>query len=391
LIALHLISGCSRRDFAAGTLSSTPMTVRPVAESDTVAAARQALASARRPRASAPGPGSEQLRRAYLELLKLALCDLTGISTISVGRAEDGVASRELTGDQLGVRVIGMDWPLQGLTMIGLERLDDLQRCVESVVCEGIEGDLIEAGVWRGGAAIMARATLDSLGAGDRMVWVADSFRGFPGVERSEDRWEQIDYLSVPAGEVKANFERLGLDGGVQFVEGYFAETLPALRDNRWSLIRLDGDTYESTLTALESLYPQLSVGGYLIVDDYGALRECRTAVDEFRAAHRIEEPFERVDWTCVRWRRSEARFHGEPLRQPESGTRAAVAEPKGESARRRDGRVPSLHELSLERELAAVRVRLEASDAELARMRAMPLRTVGAGMRRKLSRGHKS
>ena len=79
---------------------------------------------------------------------------------------------------------------------------------------------------------------------------------------------------------------------------------MPALRGRRWSLVRLDGDTYDATRLALDALYPGLAPGGYLIVDDYGALDECRRAVDEFRAEHGIAEPLEQVDWTCVRWRR---------------------------------------------------------------------------------------
>jgi O-methyltransferase len=365
-----------------------PVTVRSANESDAVAAAREALASARQPRASAPEPSPDRLRRAYLELLKLALCDLTGTSTISVGRGEDGaVASRELSGDQLGVRVLGMDWPLQGLTMIGLDRLDDLQRCVESVVAEGIEGDLIEAGVWRGGAAIMARATLDSLGARDRLVWVADSFRGFPGAERSEDRWDEIDYLSVPVSEVRGNFERFGLDRGVRFVEGFFADTLPSLRGRRWSLIRLDGDTYDATWTALESLYPGLSTGGYVIVDDYGALSECRAAVDEFRTAHQIDAPLQRVDWTCVRWRRNDERFSPGAVRPSAVAPPESAAQPSENHARTPHGHIPSFHELSLKRELESLRGRLAASEAELARLRATPLQRLRGRVRRELGR----
>lgn len=357
-----------------------------------MAAAREALASARRPRASGPELGSEELRRAYLEVLKLALCDLTGTSTISVGRAAGGViATRELSDDQLGVRVLGMDWPLQGLTMIGLDRLDDLQRCIESVVAEGIQGDVIEAGVWRGGAAILARATLDSLGARNREVWVADSFRGFPHADRSEDDWEQIDYLSVPVEEVKANFARFGLERGVRFVEGFFADTLPGLSDHGWALIRLDGDTYEATLTALESLYPQLSPGGYLIVDDYGALRECRTAVDEFRAAHGIREPLDKVDWTCVRWRRTDGRFEGKPLPGAGSDATAAVADSRREPPRPHDGHIPSFHELALERELEVARAQLQATEAKLTRLRATPLRRLRARVTRELGKGHES
>src|SRR5207248_1254065 len=107
--------------------------------------------------------------------------DLAGATTTSVARTQDGIVmSRELAGRQLRMRAAGLDWPLHGLTMVGLTRLDDLQECVERIVRDGVQGDLIEAGSWRGGASILMRATLDTLGGPPRTVWVADSFEGFP-------------------------------------------------------------------------------------------------------------------------------------------------------------------------------------------------------------------
>jgi O-methyltransferase len=256
-------------------------------------------------RATAPKPGEEGLRSAYLSLLKLSLCDLAGTTTQSVGLNPDGtVHTRELAGEQRGLRACGMDWPLQGLTMAGLKRLDDLQACVEAVVADGVEGDLVETGAWRGGASILMRATLDALGATDRTVVVCDSFAGFPA-DAAADGLDAVDFLVVPREEVEASFERLGCREGVRFVEGLFEDTMPGLADGRWAIVRLDGDSYEATRTTLEALYPGLAVGGHLIVDDYGALDECRRAVDEFRARNGIEEPLEVVDWTCVRWRRA--------------------------------------------------------------------------------------
>src|SRR3954451_18998803 len=99
------------------------------------------LVAARPARAAGPKGDQESLRTAYLELLKLALCDLCGTSTVSVGRTQEGlVMSREMSGDQLRLRAAGMDWPLTGLTVGGLRRLDDLQSCVESVVAGGVDG-----------------------------------------------------------------------------------------------------------------------------------------------------------------------------------------------------------------------------------------------------------
>ena len=310
--------------------------------------------AAREPSAPGPRPDAEALRTAYLGLLKLALCDLAGTRTASVSRLLDGrVASRELSGDDRRLRSAGLDWPLYGLTMVGLNRLDDLQACVESVVRERVEGDLIEAGTWRAGASILMRATLDSLGADERTVHVADSFQGFPAADGVSDL-NEIDFLAVPEQEVRDSFGRFGLDRGVRLVPGFFEETLPALAGNRWALIRLDGDTYDATRTALEALYPDLAVGGYVIVDDYVVMQkqECRRAVDEFRTQHGIAEPLEQVDWTCVRWRRADdAPIEAAPV--PRSAPARAETLPRGAA------RVPTGRELELEDEVAALRERL--------------------------------
>ncbi len=95
-----------------------------------------------------------------------------------------------------------------------------------------------------------------------------------------------------------------GYSQGVEFVPGLFADTLRSLPRRPWALVRVDGDTYEATRLTLEALYPGVVRGGYVVIDDYGALEECSRAVDEFRDREGIVEPLEEVDWTCVRWRR---------------------------------------------------------------------------------------
>jgi hypothetical protein len=317
-------------------------------------------------RAARPRPDVESMRAAYLELLKLALCDLVGASTLSVmksghGRETDGrIFSRELSGAELGLRSKGVDWPWSGLTMVGLTRLDDLQQCVESVVADGVDGDLIEAGAWRGGASILVRATLDSLGADDRTVWVADSFRGLPPPDRErfpEDReldLSPLDYLAVPIDEVRGYFARFGCEHGVRYLEGLFADTLPTLIGHRWSLVRLDGDTYESTWVGLDSLYPGLSAGGYVIVDDYLLIDECRRAVDDYRREHGITEPIEDVDWNGIRWRReSEGSPRGNGRAEPSGEAAPPVV---GDEPRRERAWIPTERELELERQVAALR-----------------------------------
>lgn len=312
-------------------------------------------------RAIAPGPEAESLRRAYLELLKLGLADLAGAETLSVEFLRGGrVYSRRLPREHLAPRVDGRDWPFGGLTMGGLKRLDDLQGCVETLVADGIEGDLIEAGAWRGGSSIVMRATLDSLGATDREVWVVDSFQGFPGsgdgpvVDPEAEEMSMLEFLSIPVEEVKASFDRLGLGDGVRFVPGFFAQTMPQLRGGHWALVRLDGDSYEATRDCLEALYPGLAKGGYLVVDDYGAIEVCRRAVDDYRNEHGITELLEQVDWTCVRWRRE-----SEPEAAPARSTDAVVVkEIPPAAAAGTEKRIPDIHELQLENEIAELRRR---------------------------------
>jgi hypothetical protein len=323
--------------------------------------------TAREIRAVGPRADSESLRVAYLDLLKLTLCDLAGARTESVGRTDDRrVFARELTGEQLQLRIAGMDWPLSGLTMVGLDRLDDLQTCVESVVGDGVYGDLIEAGAWRGGASILMRATLDSVGDDERTVWVADSFQGFPAPDEGFPEDRELDlsafgFLSARLEDVQSYFARFGLERGVEFVPGFFEETLPPLRDRRWSIVRLDGDTYESTWLALESLYPGLSAGGYLIVDDYPLIEECKRAVDDFRSEHGIREPLQSVGRIGVRWRLESApEIAARPARP---GVRRQGSARAGE--RQPEERVPTARELELERELATLRERANPTKPE--------------------------
>jgi O-methyltransferase len=209
-------------------------------------------------------------------------------------------------------RTEGRDWPIDAETMIGLKRLNNVQACITDVLERGVPGDLIETGVWRGGTIIFMRAVLKAYGAQDRTVWAADSFRGLPKPDASlhpddaEDALWAQQSLAIGLEQVKDNFRRYGLlDDQVRFLPGWFRDTLPTAPIERLSVMRLDGDLYESTMTALESLYPRLSVGGYAIIDDYHAVRGCRRAVDDFRTRHRITDELQQADWSCVYWRRT--------------------------------------------------------------------------------------
>lgn len=237
----------------------------------------------------------------YLDLMKRCL-------TNSIYGASEG---ETFEADQ---RASGHDWPPTAHTMIGLRRLDQVQRCVDDVIHSQVPGDLIETGVWRGGASIFMRALLRVHGVSDRTVWVADSFEGLPAPDLEhypQDTGEVatlhgVAYLAVSLEQVKDNFRAYGLlDDHVRFLKGWFKDTLPDVPINRLAVIRLDGDMYQSTMQALDALYPKLSVGGYVIVDDYGAIEQCRQAVHDYREAHGISDEMTMVDWTGVHWKRS--------------------------------------------------------------------------------------
>ena len=218
---------------------------------------------------------------------------------------------RHVPFDQQG-RAEGRDWPARAESMAGLKRLDNLLFCVTDVLRRGVPGDLIETGAWRGGVTIFMRAILEAYGDPDRRVWVADSFQGLPKpdperwpAEAGDEHWT-MEQLAVPLEEVQASFARYGLlDERVRFLPGWFKDTLPTAPIERLAVLRLDGDMYGSTMEALDALYPKLSQGGYVIVDDYGAIPQCKEAVTDFRTAHGIIDPMEPVDWTGVYWQRS--------------------------------------------------------------------------------------
>jgi O-methyltransferase len=195
-------------------------------------------------------------------------------------------------------------------TMIGRKRLENIEHCLDVIRTEGIPGDLIETGVWRGGATIFMRGYLAVYDLPERNVWVADSFEGLPKPSLAQDEgWDfsaaEMPILAVSLDEVKENFRRYDLlDDRVRFLKGWFKDTLPAAPIGKLALARMDGDLYESTMDALNALYDRVVPGGFLLVDDYGDFEPCRRAVDEFRQRRGITVPLQRVDWSGSFWRK---------------------------------------------------------------------------------------
>ena len=232
-----------------------------------------------------------RLRAAYLDLM----CDSL------VGRLNrDPAIQPHIGGYDENHRLNGWDWPSLAPSMIGARRMRHLRAECERVISGGVAGDFLEAGVWRGGSAMMMRAALKAYGVTDRRVIAADTFDGQPLDTDPEDsaaflREEPV--FAVPLYEVRATFERYGLlDRQVVFLEGPFAETLANAPVERLAILRLDGDTFSSARDTLAALYDKLSPGGSVILDDYYLFEDNRRAVDIFRAEREIVDPIVGID-----------------------------------------------------------------------------------------------
>lgn len=251
----------------------------------------------------------------------------------------------------------GKTWPpgANAFSMAGQRRLDSFSALVATAIEDGVPGNVIETGVWRGGASFMAAKTMELMGvkAAGRRAYLADSFQGIPdqatyGKGRFTDPPSTANSVvegAVPskrmskkaaataAGSwfgralslaadpitnlmnvidggahtlailnnnsperVRADAVRIGLDmSRLTFVVGFFNESIPKLvKDEptvQFAVVRLDGDTFLSTYEAIDLLYPRLSPGGFLIVDDYLDWLTCRKAIDLYRQRHSIMEP----------------------------------------------------------------------------------------------------
>jgi O-methyltransferase len=318
---------------------------------------RDRLAS---PRVAAAEASADQARELYLDLLKRTLTGalaedndsiLGGVRTagspVAWKRAADAIgraASRfgfEIAYKKRydpALRAIGRDWPARAESMIGLARMDNIRHCIEAVLRDGVVGDLIECGVWRGGAAIFMRGVLAAHGVSDRNVWLADSFEGLPPPDPARfppdagDRFHEQRGLAVGVEQVRHNFERYGLlDEQVRFLPGWFKDTLASAPVQRLAVLRLDADMYESTWQAIEALYPRLSPGGFCIVDDYGTLlTQCQRAIHDYRAEHGISEEIVDIDGYGAYWRKTgEASVLGE--RSHARAERTPAPEPSGD------------------------------------------------------------
>jgi len=186
----------------------------------------------------------------------------------------------------------GRCWPTSAYSMAGRRRLDNVRDLLTAAILNHIPGAFLEAGVWRGGSSIMAAGTILAFKE-SRDVFVCDSFQGLPRSSNpmDYDGWEVSDVLAVPLATVRVNFQNSGLLApNVKFIKGFFNDSLPKLARQTFKIavLRADGDMYESTMDILFNLYDKLSVGGFLIIDDWEVM-VARKAVKHFFYIHSVK------------------------------------------------------------------------------------------------------
>ncbi|WP_243544286.1 TylF/MycF/NovP-related O-methyltransferase [Pseudodesulfovibrio tunisiensis] len=200
-------------------------------------------------------------------------------------------------------------------SMTSGERMLGLIRAVEYIARAGIPGDIVECGVWKGGSSMASALALLAHEGADRDLYLFDTFAGMTA---PSDRDEAFDgsmaepvYLEsrTPEGastwcqagleEVRTNMLSTGYpEDRIHLVRGPVEQTLPHAAPERIALLRLDTDWYESTRHELEHLYPRLSPGGVLVIDDYGHWKGARKAVDEYIGKHGLKLLLTRMDYT---------------------------------------------------------------------------------------------
>jgi len=279
---------------------------------------------------SGTSSSEEELRQRYIKLLKAALRNSLYATSKPPTKAD--LARMWLFKQQLRMKFRAarspealkltprdLYWTVQGNllpahTLGSQENVDNVHSCVEAVLADGVPGDLLEAGVYRGGQSILMKGILEAYGVKDRKVILADSFEGLPEPDAdanfddviAHELLKKVGLFAAGEDVVRENFARYDLlDDNVVFIKGWFSESLPKADIGPLAIMRLDADYYHSTMDALTNLYPKLSVGGWVILDDYGHPLGCRQAVAEFREQNGIDDPIHMADAQVGYWQRT--------------------------------------------------------------------------------------
>ena len=203
---------------------------------------------------------------------------------------------------------------LSGYSMTSKERMYGLYKAVEYIAQHNIHGDIVECGVWKGGSMMSVALALQHFGRMDKDIWLYDTFEGM-----SQPTPSDLDYggrsalesiqrqglksfnemCFAPLDEVKQNMLSTNYPSQkIHFIKGKVEETIPEHLPSQISILRLDTDWYESTYHELEHLFPLLSPGGVLIIDDYGHWKGAKEAVDSYLKKYQVQILLNRLDYT---------------------------------------------------------------------------------------------
>jgi len=200
-------------------------------------------------------------------------------------------------------------------TMTSPDRIVGLANATRWLVTQGIKGDVVECGVWRGGSMMVVARVLMEVGAADRDLYLFDTFtgmtaptaedvdhRGRPAANKFAERADgdqTSDWCRAGIELVRSNLAHTGYPPDrLRFVAGMVEDTVPAQAPTSIALLRLDTDWYVSTRHELVHLWPRLASGGVCIIDDYGHWRGSRQAVDEFLAENDLNVLMHRLDYS---------------------------------------------------------------------------------------------
>ncbi len=215
--------------------------------------------------------------------------------------------------------VTDRDWDIYNsvkpYTMTSQARIQAVIDATDYILTNRIQGDFVECGVWKGGSSMAMALTAQSVGCSERSLYLYDTFEGMSEPteadislhgKNAKDQYEaaktdegHVDWCYSPIDDVRRSLESTKYPSDrMHFVQGRVEDTIPEIVPGQIALLRLDTDWYESTKHELQHLFPRLSEGGVLIVDDYGHWRGAKKAVDEYFEKHGFKVLLARTDYT---------------------------------------------------------------------------------------------
>jgi len=206
-------------------------------------------------------------------------------------------------------------WKCKSYTMTSLARMYSVYKATQHIIKNNVQSDIVECGVWKGGSMMVSAFALENLNHLERKIFLYDTYEGMskptekdvPALTKidTQAEWNKSqkdnfnDWCYSSLNEVKKNLSLTGYpQDKMVFVKGKVEDTIPKIIPEKISILRLDTDWYESTYHELTHLFPRLSHGGILIIDDYGYWKGAKEAVDKYFKEQKYPAFLNRIDYT---------------------------------------------------------------------------------------------